>query len=301
MSEIKIKKSYFQIFLLFLVRWLNRFFVVLSLRKSRKFWGFVYDSVTKQPLDPVIVKLVYAQSGEPAQTCVTDLSGRYGFLAQPGKFKIFAKKSNYLFPSRRIQGGSDGIFTDIYKGEFFELYNESEVVGPNIPMDPIKEDWNQVAKAKILKTYPFLKLFFRRIAQVFFWFGFVWAFVFVLNDFFISYQIKFSGWPQYMLAAYLALFLLNSAIPEFRLWGRVIDLKTGKPVTEAQLELSNPEIQTVILAKAKSQDDGRFLLRANPGKYTLRISLKGLTSTIPVKVHGEGVVNLNFRILWINN
>ncbi len=301
MENLKIKKSYIHIFKLFILRGLNYLLTFLSLRKTRKFWGVVYDSASKQPLDPVIVKLLYAQSGEPVQTCVTDLAGCYGFLAEPGKFKIFAKKSNYIFPSKRVTGNNDGIFTDVYKGEFFELYNESEVVGPNIPMDAIKPDWNQQAKLKILNNYPFLKLFFRRLVSVFFWFGFLLCLVFVLNDFYVSYNFKISGWPQYLLLSYLGLLVLNSTVPEIRLWGKVIDSSNKKLLSKVALELSNPQIETVILAKTESQEDGRFLLRANPGKYILRISYKNASAKIPVRVHSEGVVNLDIKVLWINS
>lgn len=301
MENLKIKKSYTHIFKQFILRWLNFLLTSLSLRKSRKFWGVVYDSASKQPLDPVIVKLLYAQSGEPVQTCVTDLAGRYGFLAQPGKFKIFAKKSNYLFPSKRVSGNNDGIFTDVYKGEFFELYNESEVIGPNIPMDAIKSDWNQQAKLKILNNYPFIKLFFRRFVSVIFWFGFILCLVFVFNDFFVSYNFKISGWSQYLLLLYLGLLVLNSVVPEIRLWGKVIDLSNKKLLSKVSFELSNPEIESVVLAKAVSQEDGRFLLRANPGKYILRVSYKNALAKIPVRVHSEGVVNLDIKVLWINS
>ena len=94
-----LKKKYFSAFWRNIFFALNRLLVALSLKNSRQYWGIVYDSVNKQPLDPAIVKLLYVD-GREVETCVTDMAGRYGFLARPGKFKIFTKKSNYLFPSQ---------------------------------------------------------------------------------------------------------------------------------------------------------------------------------------------------------
>src|SRR3989344_7186884 len=87
---------------------LNSFLVFFQLREKRRFWGVVYDSVSKQPLDPVKVSLIYVDTGVVESSGITDLEGRYGFLARPGKFKIFAQRSNYIFPSQKIKGDSDG-------------------------------------------------------------------------------------------------------------------------------------------------------------------------------------------------
>lgn len=298
-KKIKIKKKILQQAWFFIVRLLNRFFVFISLRESRKFWGVVYDSVSKQPLDPVIVKLSYAKTGEPVQTCVTDLAGRYGFLVKPGRFKIFAKKSNYQFPSKIIKGDNDGIFRDVYKGQFFELISESEVIAPNIPMDPVNFDWNQQAKLKILNTYPFLQLLFRKITIVFFWFLFVWALIFALNDFFVKYQFSISGWPQIVLLVYIFLMISNASLPELRLWGVLKQGKTGGAVSGAMLELTNPALSGIVLAKTETQNDGRFLLRGNPGKYILKVNFNGVFSELSVVIHKEGVVNDDL-MMWIS-
>src|SRR3989338_2240299 len=98
---------------------LNPFLVFFQLREKREFWGVVYDSVSKQPLDPVKVSLVYADTGKLEGACITDLEGRYGFLARPGKFKILVQRTNYAFPSKNASGDKDGIYTHLYHGEFF--------------------------------------------------------------------------------------------------------------------------------------------------------------------------------------
>src|SRR3989344_335496 len=148
---------------------LNSFLVFFQLREKREFWGVVYDSVSKQPLDPVKVSLVYADTGKLEGACITDLEGRYGFLARPGKFKILVQKTNYIFPSKIASKQKDGIYTHLYHGEFFELASESEVVAPNIPMDPQSPDWNQESKSKLMTTHFYFRWFLEKLLAVVLW------------------------------------------------------------------------------------------------------------------------------------
>ncbi len=278
---------------LFLTRAINRVLIFLSLRHQQPFWGMVYDSVTKQPLDPAIIKLSYVDE-KGAQTCVTDMEGRYGFLAVPGKFKILASKANYTFPSRLVSGDTDGIFTNLYHGEFFELREDSEVIAPNIPMDPAEFDWNQQAKqAKVLK-YPYRTLLIKRVVAILFWFVFALA---ALMEF------KYMGlnyWLWALLGIYFIILACALFAPPLRLWGMILD-GAGQPVAGAQLALYSPLLASVVLGKATSYDDGKFLLRTNPGDYILKVMLPPAAGSmavqsLPLRVYHEGVVNSIFYL-----
>ena len=115
-------------------------------QEQRKIWGTVYDSVTKEPIDPVLVELVYADTSKKVEQAITDLAGRYGFLAYPGKYKIQALRNHYQFPSSRIPGVNDEIYDNLYHGEVIEVKEGLDVIAPNIPMDPVAQDFNQEAK-----------------------------------------------------------------------------------------------------------------------------------------------------------
>jgi hypothetical protein len=281
---------------LWLLSFLNSLLNFFSLRTSEHYWGVVYDSTSKQPLDPVIVKLLYADSRE-VETCVTDLSGRYGFLARPGKFKIFARKSNYSFPSRLAPGDTDGIYENLYHGEFFVLGGDNEVVAPNIPMDPDRVDWNQTAKLKVANAHPFWKLFFKKLLAVLFWFFLpfcglgLWRF-----------YPREPAWLYTLTGAWFLLLILGLAIPEPRLWGRV---KFNTPIAGDEsmlLELRGLKFRDVISGRAKVLDNGKFLLRSNPGKYLLSIVLVNSSGErqeigqVKVKVEGSGVLNAAIKI-----
>jgi hypothetical protein len=240
---------------------INWVLVFLGLRKHREFWGVIYDSVTKQPLDPVIVKMAYVQTGHVIETCVTDLEGRYGFLARPGKFKIFAQKTNYHFPSSVVAGAADGMFDDVYHGEFFELAEDAEVVAPNIPMDPTATDWNQSAKQEVLPSHYLFRYFLQRLVGLFFWFGAVLMVIYL----FYKPSIPVFG----VLVIYTLLFLCTVIIPDVRLWGLIVSASDGRPLTDIMLELQLPMLNDVVMGKARSQEGGKYFLRANPGKYIL--------------------------------
>ena len=274
--------------LLFLLNGILNFF---SLKKIERFWGVVYDSVSKQPLDPVIVKLLYSD-GREIETCVTDIAGRYGFLAAPGKFKIHARKTNYSFPSQYVKGSKDGIFENIYHGEFFVLSEDSEVVAPNIPMDPVGFDWNQQAKKNMGQAHPHLEYLLKKLLAVCFWFGllayclYVWA----------SYP-KTPYYVYVILLVYLLLIILSRIIPDVRLWGKIHIKAKIKNIKNLFLELHSQQFPGVSFGKTYAHESGRYLLRANPGKYLLTVSLvnekaeKVLLGSLPVKIGPDGVFN----------
>lgn len=272
MNFIKIKKSKWSIFLLFCIRILSPIFVELGLRKSKNFWGIIYDSRTKQPLDPVMVKLVSAGNKKEVQNCITDMSGRYGFLANPGKYKIIPKKSNYIFPSKIATAESDGIFENIYHGDFFEVLGESDCIAPNIPMDSVAKDWNQEAKLKYTHTYPNLQYFVRILLSSFFWISFILDAAFLALNFFKNFSVSF-GWQFKLLVVYFFIFFLNWILPEIRLWGQVSLGKNREPLEGILLEVLILNFPDTVLTKTITNSEGKFFLRVNPGKYILRFSI----------------------------
>jgi len=288
-SQIKkLIKPFFPNFYVFLVSILNRFLIFLQLREKLAFWGVVYDSVTKQPLDPVKVSMVYVDGSKIEGSNITDLEGRFGFLARPGQFKILAQRTNYIFPSNLVRGNTDGIYTHLYHGEFFELKNDSEVVAPNIPMDPVGEDWNQKAKRQIVVKRIYLRLLMERLQGILFWFGFIYASIMLIAS---RFQAK--GF-QIVILAYLAVFILEIFLPRQRLWGIVKEFKSKMPIEELEFKLTMPSLPGIVFGTSRTREDGKFFLRANPGKYILHAidpSKNEELGSISVTVHKDGVLN----------
>jgi hypothetical protein len=263
-KQYRVRQSFF-VFWIKVLRLLNSVLNFFSLKQTTQFWGIVYDSVSKQPLDPVIVKLMYVD-GREVETCVTDIAGRYGFLARPGKFKIYVRKTNYLFPSRYAPGDADGIYENLYHGEFFSLHQDYEVVAPNIPMDPAASDWNQKAKQSVIKKYPYVRYFFKTLVAIIFWFGFILDGIFIYAVF-----PKFSLFLYAVYAAYLLLLIISIFLPDTRLWGKVKTKIVLAPGEHLFLELRDTRFPEISFGKAVVKESGRFLLRSNKGKYLLLV------------------------------
>jgi len=263
----------------------------LGIRSRRRRWGTVYDSKTKQPLDPVIVELVDAATGKTVDQSITDLYGRFGFFDRPGKYFIRAKKTHYSFPSKDILGSQDGIYGNLYHGEMIEVLKGGVVLTPNIPMDPEEFDWNQQDKQRLVKVHPKLEAAIHLFMQFLFWGGAVGVLLL-----FIAQTNLVNG-----LACLLYLFLavLRKVVLRVRLWGRI--QSESRNVQGLYLELSPVRLPTIVIGKAMTDQSGKFFLKAQPGEYIFRVKeitassgstlATNLVCEQPVVVEKDGVVN----------
>ncbi len=107
-------------------------------RTKQKEWGTVYNSLTRQPIDLAVVRLVRADTKKIAQTRVTDIQGRYVFLAEPGEYFIEVLKEGFG-PSEAIPADllHDGPYVEVYHGERIAVEEGSVGLGYPIPLDPI--------------------------------------------------------------------------------------------------------------------------------------------------------------------
>ena len=162
------------------MRFWSLFLGFLGIRRKNRPWGTVYDSVTKQPLDPAYVSLMDAQTGEEVVSMITDLDGRYGFIVKPGIYNLVASKTNYSFPSKNLSGKeSDELYTELYFGTQITITEEGDVINKNIPLDPLNFDWNEFAKRDQNLNIYFKKkdLWLARISKILFPTGFVLSFI----------------------------------------------------------------------------------------------------------------------------
>lgn len=245
-------------------RYFRDLYSFLGLRKKRRVWGTVYDSQTKQPLDPAVVELIDADTGEVKERAITDLAGRFGFLATEGRFKLKASKTHYEFPSQKETGPSDEIFGNLYHGETLTMAEGSTLVAPNIPMDPVARDWNQEAKQRLLPS----RLRRAYFIQIVFNTLFVVGFGFALYNYF-----EYGGaWNTFTLSMYFVVMILRFILKPKHLWGRLT--KNGQPMVDVKVELLHPKFN-VVMGKALSSIDGKFFLKVpEPGDYNLRISTR---------------------------
>ncbi len=111
--------------------------MLLGWRKREK-WGFVYNSLNKLPVDLAIVRLINADNNRIVQSKVTDSKGRFIFMVDPGKYRLQAQKSRFVFPSNFLAGATtDGQKVDIYHGEVIEVISPTSITA-TIPLDPVE-------------------------------------------------------------------------------------------------------------------------------------------------------------------
>ncbi len=240
----------------------------LGLAKRKKPWGTVYDSVTKQPLDPAYVILRNSE-GKDVATAITDLDGRYGFIVnEPGNYVIIANKTNYLFPSQKLVGSDhDELYEELYFGEHFNISRAGEVITKNIPMDPIKFDWNEFAKRSqhLMKFYSRKEKWLRYISNIFMFVGFTFATYSVLT---VTNKLNIAIFAVYMLLLVVRKYGLAA-----RPFGNIISKETKQPLPYAIIRISQAGTGVEIMHRP-ADILGRFYCLLPNGEYLIRIDRK---------------------------
>lgn len=237
-----------------------------GLKKRNRPWGTVYDSVTKQPLDPVIVSL-YDMNGLEVATSITDMDGRYGFLVPPGIYKMVAKKTHYQFPSTKLAGKTrDELYLDLYYGTEIEVKSQGDVLIKNIPLDPVGFDWNEFAKRdqKLMRFFSKKDLVIARIADAFFGIGFLFSVIALLTGP-TFYNI-------FIFATYIFFMVVRETGVSRKSFGSVVTA-TGSPVSFAIMRIFTAESNTEVAHKVTNELGKYFCLIQN-GKYYFTIEKK---------------------------
>lgn len=281
---------------LFFVRIFGVFLTVLGIKKRIRHWGVVYDSVTKQPLDPAYVVLKDPQ-GKIISSAITDLDGRYGFLAFSGDCQISVSKTNYIFPSQKLAGRkNDELYNDLYFGENIGMEQSGETIIKNIPMDPLRFDWNEFAKRdkKLMNFYSRMDVVLRQIFDLFFIVGFVVAIV--------AYFAAPYPYNLIILVTYLALLLLRTIGIKPKAYGRIFDGSNGNPLSFALLRVMMPDLNVEIAHKVADKY-GRYYCLVPKGKYYVKIEKKNddgsyslIYSSPVIDVSKKGIIKKSFRI-----
>lgn len=242
-----------------------------GLSKRRPPWGTVYDSITKQPLDPAYVVL-YDRYGTEVATSITDLDGRFGFLVPSGTYKIIANKTNYKFPSEKLAGQKkDELYQDLYFGEELEV-TENSPITKNIPMDPLNFDWNEFAKKQqnLMKFYSKRDAILRQISDTLFAVGFFIAFIaFLVSP--VLYNII-------IFSLYILLFILREVGYKTHKLGGVVEKATGTPLSYAILRVYSIATNQEVAHKVTDMKGHYYCLIQN-GNYFVTIEKKNPDST----------------------
>ncbi|MCS7317834.1 MAG: hypothetical protein NZZ41_05975 [Candidatus Dojkabacteria bacterium] len=105
-------------------------------QNNQKHWGVVIDSETMLGISGAIVRL-YSQNKSLVDTQITDFSGRFGFLVQPGEYLLYVYMQGYIFPSKHQND------VEIYNNNMIKIrIVKSAWVRLNVLLDPIDKIHN---------------------------------------------------------------------------------------------------------------------------------------------------------------
>lgn len=283
-----------EIFLLPFRLW-SLLLVAFGFKKRNRPWGTVYDSVTKQPIDPAYVMLTDMQGNEVA-TSITDIDGRYGFSVAPGVYKIIANKTNFEFPSKKLAGAQgDELYANLYFGDTIVIKEEGEIIAKNIPMDQLNFDWNEFAKneQKRLSYYHRSDVIIARISTIFFWLGFAVAAVALVASHSVYNGIVF--------VLYILMFLVRHYSPQFKAKGSISEALTDQPLPFAIVRALSAVTGQEVTHKVADRLGNYYGLVPN-GTYNIVIDRKNadasytkipVTEAVTVK---EGYLKESFKV-----
>ena len=257
--------SIYDIYLLIL-RGIGALFDFLGIRRKRRPWGTVFDSVTKRPIDPAYVT-VYRDDKKIA-SAITDIDGRYGFLVPSGVYRLTVEKTHYHFPSRLLAGKTeDELYSDLYFGGPINI-GKNEPLAFNVPLDPVNFDWNEFSKGSdiALKRSFDRELIRSRIYRIFSTTGLVFAvgvMVFAPSLFNLAVLLVYLGLRAFghkQLSRYRGLVVIRKQI-------------TGEPIPFAIVRVflagANKEVKTLV-----ADQYGRIYFLVRPGAYYLTVDKK---------------------------
>lgn len=267
---------------------------VLGVKRRGQPWGVVYDSITKQPLDPAYV-VMKADTGEEISTSITDIDGRYGFLVKAGSYRLEVGKTNYRFPSQFLAGKTkDELYDRLYFGDLFSIKEDGEVVLFNIPMDPLRNDWNQQKKAsmKITRFYNKHSVAIAILTNVIFYAGVIMAITATL--------LSPNTFNFIVLGIYALVVLLRIIGIRSKKYGQVINTQTGEPFAFGVVKFISKK-SGVEVAKRMTDSMGRYYALISAGVYKIVVEAnlpdgtKQVVATVDSVKTKQGIVRKIIR------
>ncbi len=275
-------------FILIPIRLWGMLLAWLGLRKKPVPWGTVYDSITKQPVDPVRVSLI-DMDGKVVESSITDTSGRYGFAAPAGIYKVVLSKTNYLFPSHVIADKDmrDELYDKPYFGDYLP-YDPAAPITKNIPIDPLDFDTAVFAQKQGDLTLHYSKR--ELVADRVFNSMFLTTFLIVAVSVIVYPQV----YNLVVFGTYIAAFVIRHRNKRLKQMGRMYDLY-GKPLAHVTIKvhsaLDNSLVKTISTTRS-----GRYYLRVPKGLYYLRVERK-TTDGLMVPVYQSPELLIRYGLL----
>ncbi len=234
---------------------------ILGFRKKGNLSGFVYDSVSKNPISQVVVRL-FNERNELIWTDVSDSKGRFRMpVVENGNYYIVVSASGYRYPSQIVFGNSDFPLENVYRGGIFVVSN-SEIPKFSIPLDK-----GGVTNLRILfeSFVSRTKWFWKSIHILLFFVGFAFAlYALNMNPVWWNYVIAILYIPS-LIMLLLSLFVFGKKDK----YGIVRDERRER-ISGITVTLSDSEFDKVESTRV-TDDAGRYRFLVDKGSYNISI------------------------------
>jgi len=251
---------------------------LLGFRKKGHPTGYVYDSVTKEPLAQCVVR-IFNENNELVWTDVTDRDGYFRSIPlEVGEYSIKVSGMNYEFPSKIVFGKTDFPLENVYHGQEFYI-SKGNIPNFSIPMD--KKEMGNVRY--VFSQFKFVtKVLWKALHLILFVVGLIFSiYALSVDHAWYNYLIIFMYIPSILV-------LLRTLFDKHERYGIVKDRK-GKRLAGIVLGLKDKEFDRLI-SKRVTDDLGRFRFFVYPGKYDLEV-LSGEWKI----VEGNGLIDIKIK------
>ena len=241
-----------------LVQFFSNILAAIGLIKKKYPSGYVYNSVTKDPLGQAIVR-IYDKNGSLVATEVTDRDGIFWCKLEDGYYTLDIRKSDFIFPTQIVLGKDDYPMTNVYRGESVRLGSDQLKVV--IPLD------SSVLSTKE-KRVTILRSIFKSILNVisilFFIVGITMSiFAFIKAPTLLNAILQ-------LLYFFIIIMVWIVFSAKYRRYGKVVD-DMGKVAKGVEVILKNKEYEDII-GKRITDDEGKYSFYVNDnGTYVLEI------------------------------
>ena len=256
-------------------------------RKKKKAWGVVYNGFTKMPIDLALVRLMIKDKNQVLQSRVTDVGGRYYFLAKQGEYLIEIKKPGFgTFSKHLAKIDEDGEFKPLYHGDPLAIKEASAPVSPCIPVDP------DAKKEDVAKTVK--KNYWKGVQETASGVGFGFS-VF-------SFAVSPSWWMGALLGVHVFVFVffkrLSKRERKAGQFGTIKDKSTGKPLAKVVVRIFDKEYSKLLDTRVTDKD-GRYVFLVGQNTYYLIIEAAGYTQYIskPIEMKELGAIVADVDLL----
>ncbi len=252
-----------------LSEYIKFFFSFFIARKGPKkdFWGLVYNSKNSSPIAFAVIRVVSLIDNKIIKTTVSDLDGRYGFILDPGKYRLEVEHQDFKFPVVDATAFALQNDNQVYRGDEISVSGVTNV-NFNIPMES-KEYKKGFSLKKLRKIW--LNSGIVKLTQNMY---FIYT-LFVINILMVIDQFY---WLFLASSIYYGIFVVIHLVAYFRkpsrTWGVVVDSKSNNPIPYAFVKVFNKT--NGVLVDSKITDiNGRFQFYPANGDYSLLVQAKG--------------------------